>query len=75
MQFCSADPSCVNAKDELGRSAVMYAVHFGSDDCLEMLLSRGASVNDCSEGQYELELDDLNFLTVETSACSYDSHD
>ena len=42
----------MNAEDEFGRTAVMYAVHFGEQQCLETLLQAQADTAHQAHGKY-----------------------
>nr|XP_006815811.1 PREDICTED: neurogenic locus notch homolog protein 1-like [Saccoglossus kowalevskii] len=44
-QLIANDTESVNTDDSLGRTAVMYAVHFKQMECLKFLLSKKADVN------------------------------
>ena len=45
------EPSCVNSEDEFGRTAAMYAVHFGEQECLETLLQGKADTSHQAHGR------------------------
>ena len=46
------DIDCVHEVDGLGRNALMYAVHFGHLDTMQILIEQGIDINSTAHGQY-----------------------
>ena len=49
--FFISDGSCVNEVDSLGRSPLMYAVHFNQLQTVHLLVQSGCDVNHVAHGK------------------------
>ena len=45
------DASSIYEQDAIGRSALVYAVHFKHQETVQILLEQGAEVNCCAHGK------------------------
>ncbi len=55
-----ADPNVVHELDGMGRSGLMYAVHFGHLDTVQILLEQGVDINCTANGKKLLHGVDIN---------------
>lgn len=52
--FFLSDAQCVNERDMFGRTALMYAVHFGHLDSIQVLLENNSDINARTGGTFIL---------------------
>ena len=64
-----SDPGCADCIDGLGRTGLMYAVHFFQHDVLQFLLDNRADINSQAHGIFVLSIFCINSLSFIKTNC------
>ena len=79
--YCT-DADVIHELDGLGRNALMYAVHFGHLDTIQILLEQGIDINYAAHGKFTFHVKrkytlsktrkqtNFGFIKVDTFECS-----